>query len=557
MTAIGIGKWIVGAGLKVHALTSAVKNTALIGLVALAIPFAYHVLNRTTIVIQDVSLPAELEARGLSGRIFSHRVIDKILEIANYTDRLKEREDIFGLSRKNQRPDIDLPLTILGVNFETFLTLLKTPFGGRDVRVVAEVTTEVPAGAEDKVQARYAVRIRAGRIGTIYRSKSPTSTIDELTETAAIGIMEEYEPITMAYYYRGRRDFANAYRMTEKAIAKNRDGDELWALFLRGLIEADQRRYGSAEEEFRLVLEKNPAFPGARSQLSRMLRRSGKMEAALVEAEKAVAIEPDKLQGYQNMALALEGLKRADEALVWFRKSVDVDPGNDAGHFEIAAFFRRSPGLTGELSDRTLQLEQAVKHFRLAARLGPFKSGTYANLAGALGDLGRWDEAERITLKAIYENRKDAIALGYIGYIALQKGDYARARNFYIEAYAADPGYFRAHIGLARVAMHEGQLDKADELLSKALTADAAWWDTYKYQGDLALIRGDRGAAIVKYKQALKLSPRAADVHARIAHVAHLEGDDETARRHARRATELAPHFFPSADSVLSDFRIR
>lgn len=105
--------------------------------------------------------------------------------------------------------------------------------------------------------------------------------------------------------------------------------------------------------------------------------------------------------------------------------------------------------------------------------------------------------------------------------------------------------------------MHEGQLDKADELLSKALTADAAWWDTYKYQGDLALIRGDRGAAIVKYKQALKLSPRAADVHARIAHVAHLEGDDETARRHARRATELAPHFFPSADSVLSDFRIR
>ncbi len=546
-SAIGsAGRGAVGAVMHLDQIVSFLKNTAVLFFFAMMAPFVYNLLSKSTIVVQEVSVPQDLEARGLTGRVFSQRVIDKILEIANYTELLKEREDVYGLAKKNQRPDIDLPITVFGINFETLLSFLKTAAGGQDIRVVGEVVTELPADEEKKTPAKYGVRFRVAKVGTVYRSAAPTATLDELADKAAFGVMEEYEPITMAYYYRGKRDFENAFRMTEKALLKRRPGDEVWAHFLRGLIESDQGRWKSAEEEFRFVLERNPDFPRARSNLSRVLRRGGDLPAALEEAERALVSESTLFQSYHNKALALVGLNRHDEALVWLKKAEEVDSTSELVQLELADFYRSRAGAQ----------ELALKHYRLAADLKPDNSRIYANWAGMLGDLGRWDEAEKVTLKALSFNARNGIALGYLGYIALERRDIVKAQRFYTEAYAADPTYFRAHIGLGRVAMAERDFGKAEELFARALAESPRWWDIFKFQGDLMLLRGRHDEAEAKWKRALEINPRAADVEARFAHLALHRGDEAKAQRHAARAAQMSPGLFKDAEYVLKTWEI-
>lgn len=538
------GHQIVRAIMNLDVVVKFLKNISILLLFAILVPLIYKVLTKSTIVVQEVTVPAELENRGLTGRVFSQRVIDKILEIANYTEVLKEREDIYGLSKKNQRPDIDLPINIFGINFETFLSFLKNAAGGQDIRVVGEVVTESPAHEQEKSPATYSVRFRVAKVGTIYRSSKPSSEVDTIAENAAIGIMEEYEPITMAYYYRGLKKYDDAYRMTEKAILKKRSGDIIWAHFVRGLIEIDQGRWDLAEEELRFVLDRNPTFPRAHSNLSQVLRRKGDMDNALIEAEKAIDVEPTRARGYLNKAWSLIELKRVDEAQVWFEKAIAVEPDNEIGHLNLADHYRR-----------IRQLDLAVKHYRLALDIKPNLSRIYANLAGTLGDLGRWNEAETVTQKALSFNSKDGIALGYIGYIALHRGQYERARKYYDAAFAVDPTYFRYYIGHARIAMYEKRLDDAQNLLSQALKANPRWWDTYKFQGDLALLRGDRDSAMKLYEQSNKLNSNAPDVLARIAWLAQAQGNQVMSQEYSQKAVKLAPYIFSDESELLKNFR--
>jgi tetratricopeptide (TPR) repeat protein len=479
----------------------------------------------------------------LSGRVFSQRVIDKILEIANYTEILKEREDVYGLSVKNQRPDIDLPITIFGVNLETLLGFLKNAVGGSDVRIVGEVITQSLAKESDNISAGYDVRLRVSKVGTIYKSSAPVADINLLAEQAAIGVMEEYEPITMAYYYRGLKKYDDAFRMTEKALLKRRDGDIVWAHFVRGLIQADQAKWSLAEEEFKFVLERNPNFPRAHNNLSRTLRQKGEFQAALEEADKSIQVEPHLAQNYANKAWTFIDMGRTQDARFWLEKAIAIEPDKEIGHLNLADYYRR-----------IRELDLAVKHYRIALDIKPNSARIYSNLAGTLGDLGRWKEAEEVTQKALSFNPKDGISLGYLGYIALEHKNYESAGKFYDAAFAADPSYFRYYIGHARIAMHAKKFEQAEKLLNKAQEINPRWWDIYKFKGDLELLRGNKAAAMNLYENAAKLNPKAPDVFARMAWLEKLQGNSDLADNYSKKAVEIAPYIFPSSDSIFNEF---
>jgi tetratricopeptide (TPR) repeat protein len=534
-----VGKKLLNFIKDLDGVVDFLKNLTVIAIFALIVPIIFKVLTKNTIMVQEVSVPLELENRGLTGRVFSQRVIDKILEIANYTEVLKEREDVYGLSKKNQRPDIDLPLNIFGVNLETLLGFIKTGIGEADVRIVGEVITETPAKPNSDELAGYGVRFRVAKVGTIYQSTSPITDIDLLAEKAAMGVMEEYEPITMAYYYRGKQKYEDAFRMTEKAILKKRAGDIVWAHFVRGLIEMDQARWTFAEEEFRFVLERNPAFPRIHNNLSTVLRRQGKFEDALQESDKAIEADPMRAQGYLNKAWCLIEMGKNPDAQKWLEKAIAIEPDNEIGHLNMADYYRK-----------IRQLDLAVKHYRMALDIKPNSPRIYSNLAGTLGDMGQWKEAEQVTQKALTFNPKDGISLGYLGYIALERRDYESARKFYDAAFASDPTYFRYYIGQARIAMHEKKYDRAEELLDAARKANPRWWDTYKFKGDLALLRGNKKMAMDYYEQSTKLNPRAPDVLARIAWLGQNQGNAEIAEKYSQKAVESAPYLYPTKDVV-------
>ena len=91
------------------------------------------------------------------------------------------------------------------------------------------------------------------------------------------------------------------------------------------------------------------------------------------------------------------------------------------------------------------------------------------NLAGALSDAGRFDEASR-ALERILDRRPDdvEIIIG-LGNVRRKNGDLAESVRLFQRALSLEPGSFRARIGLAETEIVSGRLNQAAVALEEAI----------------------------------------------------------------------------------------
>ena len=110
-----------------------------------------------------------------------------------------------------------------------------------------------------------------------------------------------------------------------------------------------------AIDEYDATLHYRPAFVPAHNNLGRLLAAIGKTSQAIDHYRQAVEIEPHFVAAHTNLAIALFGQGETGEALAQFRTALALKPSVE----------------------------------------------TYANLAGACGQLGRFDEAIPLAEKAL------------------------------------------------------------------------------------------------------------------------------------------------------------
>lgn len=133
-----------------------------------------------------------------------------------------------------------------------------------------------------------------------------------------------------------------------------------------------------AEKEFRLALEGNPNLEEARFEFAWFLSTMGRTQEAVVEAERAVRIDP--LSVPANLALGSVYLwaGRADDALAQIRKTIELEP-NDPRCYEFLSEIYRSLGLHDELIEsrkremEVLQVEASV----VESMLDAYRRGGY------------------------------------------------------------------------------------------------------------------------------------------------------------------------------------
>ena len=95
------------------------------------------------------------------------------------------------------------------------------------------------------------------------------------------------------------------------------------------------RPYGDSRAGFKLIDTgeydiSSPANPGharAHNNLGNALGRSGRLEEAVEQYEKALAIDPRHSRAHNNLAMTLESLGRLDQAISHYRRAVEIDPG--------------------------------------------------------------------------------------------------------------------------------------------------------------------------------------------------------------------------------------
>jgi len=123
-----------------------------------------------------------------------------------------------------------------------------------------------------------------------------------------------------------------------------------------GLVYKKKGDLAEAEAEFRKASELKPDFADAHGALSILLAGQGKPEAALVEAQQAVADAPQNTQYLFNLGVLQKDTGKGAEAKETFTKLEALDPSNAEVQFHLGTVLL---GL-GQVPDAVAHLEKYV-----------------------------------------------------------------------------------------------------------------------------------------------------------------------------------------------------
>jgi tetratricopeptide (TPR) repeat protein len=284
----------------------------------------------------------------------------------------------------------------------------------------------------------------------------------------------------------------------------------------RDELAADHRELGEVLAEhlgrpedavhaFQTALELQPRDAAALHGLKQVYRATGQLDAHLdlLEAELDAIGTPAEAHRYADVAVEREARGQVDRAAAVWQKLLAIDPRNPAAH---------------------------------------------EGLAGALRQLGRWDDlAAACRLRLTVSDRaseRAAILLQLASALEAGPGDVAAAIRACEDAVAADGDHPGAAPALARLYERAGRWRDALELIERLRSAaadDRARAELDRRVGSIQASRGDLPAALARLEQAVALDPDNAAAHEDLARVHRDQGDVARAVHHLGRAAQQAP----------------
>jgi tetratricopeptide (TPR) repeat protein len=268
---------------------------------------------------------------------------------------------------------------------------------------------------------------------------------------------------------------------------------------------------GQALEHMKRAVELDPQFASARNNLGQFLLESGLPDQALPHCQAAVALQSEMPEAYNNlgnvyralghfaearwcygeairknpemshacvsMALTLQLEGRWDDALPWFRRAIEIQPGSvdylallaeaevDREHFGEAIdcyqrLIERDPGdaaahnAVGWLLQEEGQLELSTEHLRTALRLKPDLVVANVTLGSLHEKMGDFTAAEACFRTAVDDDAAKSHALARLAMLLrgkLPDDDCKAIEERLAESNATDPARLNLLFGLANV----------------------------------------------------------------------------------------------------------
>ena len=277
-------------------------------------------------------------------------------------------------------------------------------------------------------------------------------------------------------------------------VAKDMDGKVLEDLFEPGFREIHPIRYVvSYEDPSGSERAPEPAEEYAAEDLEENLAA---LHALGYVEEKSEESSPEIHNSLGLLHMQADDL---DAARVEFEKALVLDPNNAEALINL-----------GEIAE---QRGDAAEAQRLASRAlsvdpnSPAAMGQLAELAGKRGEL---DEAIRLFEQALALNDSDTRILVGLGDAQRRAGRYAEAEQAFRRILELEPDSFTARFNLAATASDQGRDDEARGLYEESLSLQPRHSLAASAHNNLAgicLARGDREAAIAHFEQAAALEP--------------------------------------------------
>jgi tetratricopeptide (TPR) repeat protein len=512
---------------RIESIKTLAFSLTILAAIGVAVPMLAKMVTTKGVIISDISVPSSLEDRGMSGTVVAQRILDHLHEIS--AGSKKEQSAITGSEDQSQLPDIQLPVGG-GLDLNSLLSQVRNFLGYKDTKITGEITTD-QIGDDDKgTPSTYLLRLRMAGQGMIYQSTKASDQVDSLIDEAAIEIMHRFDPINLGFYLYKKKDYVNAFRMTETAIANGAKGDDGWAFNMRGMIQRDQRHYPEAVAQFREAIRREPNFVYAYNNLSQTLRLMGQLDEAAEVARKAIELAPKGREGYSNLALVLIEQDKGDEAVALMQKAIAADPHNHHVHLDL-----------GVILHKMKKMDAAAASLQKAAEIKPDHADIYVTLSGVLHVTGKYDEARALAQKAANLDPKSPMPWNLLGIYALERKDYPHAVTNFNKAVGIDKVFVDGYVNLGMALSSEKKYADAIAAFHKAADLDKTNADILVRWSDTLEVSGKSKEAAEKFVAAVAVSRNPASVYQHHGRMQEARGDFDGAVESYRKALAADP----------------
>jgi tetratricopeptide (TPR) repeat protein len=147
----------------------------------------------------------------------------------------------------------------------------------------------------------------------------------------------------------------------------------------------------------------------------------------------------------------------------------------------IAPRFDKAINNLGVIQARQGDPAKALETYQRGLAVSPDNSTILVNMAHALQQLGRSQEADQTLAKVEAENTTNPFFFIYEGEVALGRGETDKALDYMVRALRLDSELPEVHLGFVKVYLALGDLEKARHYLDRALKLDATNQDALQY----------------------------------------------------------------------------
>ena len=258
------------------------------------------------------------------------------------------------------------------------------------------------------------------------------------------------------------------------------------------------------------VIAQDPKVIDAWFMLGNEYYRRRQYARAIEQFKRALDLKPDYDLVVINMANAYRALGRDQEAMVGYRRFMELDPKNAQIRYEAAQI---------------------------------------------LIDGGKLDEARQELMQALTLEPRLAAARNALGVLALRRGDLAGAEREIRAAIDQKPDVRLAHYNLALLAEQQGDARRAIAEYTKEIELHPNSYKAAFNLGKLFERAGDRPGQIAQFRKAIEMNPGFAEGHLFLAKAYLDAGQLDEAVRVAQKGIELEPggEYAPLGHYVLAD----
>jgi arylsulfatase A-like enzyme/Flp pilus assembly protein TadD len=387
---------------------------------------------------------------------------------------------------------------------------------GRDPGERADLAASEPARADALARA---LEQFVARIGEADAPAAPQSVDPETAERLeALGYLGG---AVSARHLEDRprgdpKDKVHLYNLLKQASTAAADGDPVRAI-----------------ESARRALAEDPEILEGHMLLGNFLVRAGRREEALAAYRRALALDPDHLESTFRLAVAYKELGRLADARVGFERAQALDPKSGRAVLQLA-----------DLDLRERRFDAAEARLRKALEGEVDRPRFLVKLAECRIETGRWAEAEAALREAVAENAALETAHFNLGLVHEEQGRPDEAIAAYRKELEVNPAGYRAAFNLAKLLQRRGRREEAVELFRKAVALSPDFAVGRLYLAKALLDLGDLAGAEREARAGLagrpdpKLAPLGhyvlADVYNRAGRFAEARAQQAAAERLAR-----------------------